>query len=190
MKKSNLQVIFIILFVFFISAPLVSAKHGGSSPRSSYAWEPKNSSEKIIEYIRIGTDDELWAHSIYKISVELEGMREIPPEILDKLDVYSKHILERLLNSHNVDEVMEISKILTIFKEKGVENLSGIQKLARHQYVFIGKELIYTLHEMCKNKSDTKYVLRDIDTVLATGVSLQEIGVSSIEEMRDLALCR
>ncbi|HBI16662.1 MAG TPA: hypothetical protein DDY52_00680 [Candidatus Moranbacteria bacterium] len=193
MKKSNLYVVAVILFVVLGSASLVSAKgHGGSSLRDPYVWEPKTSKEKIIEHVRIGADDKLWKHSIYQIGVELEKMKEVPlpPEVLEKLSAYSQHVLDRLFKSQDVDDARKISEALTLFKEKGVKNFPDIQKALHHQYAVIGKKMLDTLRERCRNQADVKNILRDIDAVLVAGVSLQEIEVSSVEEMRDLALCR
>jgi hypothetical protein len=193
MKKANLQVLIVaVLVIIFGSVSLSLAKSHGGSPRDPYEWEPKTSSENIIECIRVGYDEKLWEHSIYRIGIELEKGKEISPEVLEKLSSYSQYILDRLSKSQDINELEQLSKALILFKEKGVKNLPDIQKATHQQYVIIGKKLLEMLSEICKgkNRDDTKFTLRNIDAVLRAGVSLQEIDVSSVEKMRDLAYCR
>lgn len=187
--KNSIVGIFVALLVVGSFSISLAKGGGGYRERDSYEWEPKTPEEKVVEYIRV--DRELV--SIYDISEEVKKMEEIPPEILEKLSAYAQKLLGAFSKTVELRLAENIAEALTLFKERGVKDIPDMDKLLRQQYVLIGRDLIKSVKGYCKSTErrgvNSEFDLRYIDKILKTGISLQEIGVSSVEAMRDLADC-
>lgn len=191
MKNSIIGIFVALLVVGSLSISLAKGG-GGYRERDPYEWEPKTPEEKVVEYIRVDRDITSLV-SIYDISEEVKKMEEIPPEILEKLSAYSQKLLGAFLKTEEMGLAENIVEALTLFKERGVKDIPDIDKLLRQRYVSIGRELIKSVKGYCKSTErrgvNSEFDLQNINKILKTGISLEEIGVPSVEAMRDLAAC-
>lgn len=202
MKTKTLLVLCVSLLTIFCLPEHSFAKGGGG--RASYAWEPKTPEDKIMEYLRVGPRKESdgWSAFASCVMYEAQNVKNINPELKEKLLKHAEAALEQLKRSENKSEIDALSRAIIFYREKISFNFN-VEKLKHERLVITGKDMINVVTKNCekaKKEGKTNYVdneyqvrkfaLRDISEILDAGVGLKEIGVSSVEEMRDRADCR
>lgn len=193
--------------VFSLTGYVMAKGHGGSR---EYSWDPKTPEERAFEHLRKGPeayiDNHGWDILAIRLPKEVDEIKEVSPELKEKLLTHASSMLGQLEKSENQYSINMMSKALMFYQEKinfdpGVD----VVALTKKRSVAAGQKAISSLAGNCKEfqkcakkekcnpveiNISRSNILGEIDDVLNSGTTLNEIGVESVESMRDRAECR
>lgn len=200
------------IFLFNSNSAIAKGGHGygnGSSAEKEYAWTPKTAEERASEYLR--RPDSFYGNAALvatNLKDEVDEIKSISPDLKEKLLKHASAMLELLKKSEDSFEIKRLSEVLVFYQKKiGFNKSVVVNAVARERSVNMGQKAIVNLAANCKEAKECaknkegctnmgelemkrRGILRDISDTLDAGVTLEEIGVESMESMRDRAECR
>lgn len=163
-----------------------------------YSWELHSATpeERMEKYLSLGARM-AWIDLAAEIPSVIAEIKNLSPELRDKVLNHAKEMFKHLQVSSDVAEIEVMVRALQFYEtELGFQPHFDIGITAQNRKICLGKRYLEGLKSHCKqygefrNEKEKNSILFSLDEIFKSGVKFQDLGISSAEEMNNLANCK